>query len=173
MGALYIVSRYMCLYKKSIPTSILLSIKGLYILWSSCFGRGLYIYNSRLSHMLWWESMAIHRCEKQGWNSQLNIGVTKGHQPVHLPCIMGFAHNTIWRNLLCPRVARVERGWISAFSILPGPIKVDENHTIPGCVVQNVGVPQVPKDNIVFMKETHCVADPLGDDCTNWYFVLS
>src|SRR5882672_604476 len=121
--------------------------------------------------MLWWELMAIHRCKKQGWNSQLSMGVTKGYQLVQLPYIMVFPHNTICRNFLCPQVAKVECCWISTYSILPGPIKVNENYTIVGCVVQNVGVPQVPKDNIIFMKEKHCVADPLGDDCRNWYFV--
>jgi len=47
-----------------------------------------------------------------------------------------------------PRVARVEGGWIYAFSILPGPIKVKENYTSLGCVVNNIGLQQVPKDNI-------------------------
>jgi hypothetical protein len=83
---------------------------------------------------------------------------------------MGFAHNTIWRNFLCPLAVC---GWISAFTILPGPIEVNENYMTLKSIIENVGVLQVPKDNIAFVKETHCITDPLGDDCRNCYFVLS
>ena len=39
----------------------------------------------RLSYVLWWELMAIHRCKKQGWNNRLSIVVTKGFQLDQLP----------------------------------------------------------------------------------------
>jgi hypothetical protein len=45
--------------------------------------------------------------------------------------------------------ARVEHDQISAFSIPPGPIEVHKNYTTLRCVVENVGLPQVPKDNMV------------------------
>ena len=86
---------------------------------------------------------------------------------------MGFAHNTMWQNVLWPDIINVERGRIPAFFILPGPIKVNKNHRVIGLDIENVGIPQVPKDNIFFVKEMHCLFSPLGDDFRNWSFVLS
>ena len=55
---------------------------------------------------------------------------------------MDFAHNTIWNNLLCPLVVVIERNWVSALSIHPRPIKVNDKCTIIGRVVEDVRVPK-------------------------------
>src|SRR5260221_1659923 len=66
---------------------------------------------------------------------------------------MGFAHDTIWRNILLPLIGRIECGWIYVHSIHPRPIKVDDNCTSLRRDVEDVGVPQVPQYNILFVDK--------------------
>jgi hypothetical protein len=84
---------------------------------------------------------ASHSYEKQGWNSQPSIRVKKSGQPEQF---LGFVHITIRENFLWgPGIARVERNCMSDFSILPRPIKVNENRTMLIRNVENVGFPQL------------------------------
>ena len=85
---------------------------------------------------------------------------------------MGLAHNTIWPNVLWPRIARVERRRVSIFSILPTPIKINEHRTSLGLKVENVGISQVPKDNVFCMKDMQRIVDVLRDNGRNRFFVL-
>ena len=107
-----------------------------------------------------------------GGNSHLRGAFTEGSQPIQLPYIMGLAHNTIWRNILWPRITRVERCRVSVFSILPAPIKVNEHSTSLGRKVENVGISQVPKDDVFCMKNMQRIVDVLQDNGRNKFFVL-
>ena len=86
---------------------------------------------------------------------------------------MGFSHNPIWLNIFTPRIIGVERGRISAFFIVRGPIKIDENDRTCiitlGCNLKNIGFPQVPNDDILSMKETDCLLDLLQDNWRHWF----
>jgi len=108
-------------------------------------GRTMYYSMSR------WQSTSTRN---KGRNSHLMGAFTEGGQPIQLPCIMGLAHNTIWRNVLWPHIARVERRRVSVFSILPTPIKVNEHRMSLGRKVENVGISQVPKMHEGYA--THC-----------------
>ena len=79
---------------------------------------------------------------------------------------MGSVHNIIWHNLW-PLVRRIECGWVSAHSICPRPIKVSDKCTTLGHIVENVRLLQVPKDDILFMKEIHLQTDVLQDESRN------
>ena len=84
--------------------------------------------------------------------------MTNVFYPFKLPQIMGFVHNTIRQYLLWPLVGKIERGWVSAHSILPRPIKVNDKCTALGCIVENIRVPQVPEGDI-FVGEEDALPD--------------
>ena len=73
-------------------------------------------------------------------------------------------HNTVWENLLWPLIGRIERHWIFH---PPQANQVNEECTTLGHVVKNVRLSQVPKDDILFVKEIHRLRDVLHDEGRN------
>ena len=83
---------------------------------------------------------------------------------------MGFQHKPVRHNILWPTVVRIKCGWVPVHFMYSRPIKVDDNCATLGRVEEDVGVPQVTKYDVLFVKEMHCLTDMLRYDGRDLFF---